>query len=239
MSVVRVGTSGYQYDHWRGVLYPEGVPKRRWFEIYAQHFDTVEINNTFYHLPGANVFDHWREQAPQGFLYALKFSRYGTHRRRLNDPQNLVTHFVEVAQRLHGLLGPILVQLPPRWDVNVARLEAFLDIVPHRYRWAVEVRDPRWLTDAVYATLRRHNAALCIHDHIKDHPRVITATWVYLRYHGGATDTGSYSNDQLSRETDFIQRCMADGHDVYAYFNNDQGGHAVRNALQLKAYVGR
>ncbi len=237
MSMIRIGTSGYQYDHWRGVLYPEHVPKRRWFEIYAQSFDSVEINNTFYRLPGANVFDHWREQAPKGFLYALKFSRYGTHRRRLNDPENSVTRFIEVAQRLHEGLGPILVQLPPRWDVNVARLDAFLSFVPRRYRWAVEVRDPRWLTDAVFATLARHGAALCIHDHIKDHPREITSDWVYLRYHGAATATGSYSRSQLAREADFMRDCLGRGHDVYAYFNNDQQGHAVRNALQLKKFM--
>lgn len=237
MSAIRIGTSGYQYDHWRGILYPEGLPKRRWFEIYAQTFDTVEINNTFYRLPGPNVFDRWRAEAPAGFLYALKFSRYGTHRRRLNDPQNSVTHFIEVAKRLNGVLGPILVQLPPRWDVNVERLEAFLAFAPRRYRWAVEVRDPRWLTDAVFATLARHGAALCIHDHIKDHPREITAKWVYLRYHGGATETGSYGDAQLAREAEFIQGCRSRGLDVYAYFNNDQHGHAVRNARQLRKYA--
>jgi uncharacterized protein YecE (DUF72 family) len=237
MSAIRIGTSGYQYDHWRGVLYPEGLPKRRWFETYAQTFDTVEINNTFYRLPGPQVFDHWHAQAPPGFLYALKFSRYGTHRRRLNDPQNSVTRFIDVAKRLRGLLGPILVQLPPRWDVNVERLDAFLAFAPRRYRWAVEVRDPRWLTEAVYATLKRHKAALCIHDHIKDHPREITTDWVYLRYHGGAEETGAYTDSQLSHEAAFIRSCQKRGLDVYAYFNNDLGGHAVRNALQLKKFV--
>ncbi|MCK9531631.1 MAG: DUF72 domain-containing protein [Gammaproteobacteria bacterium] len=234
MGEVRIGTSGYQYDHWRGILYPECLAKRHWFEAYTQRFDTVEINNTFYRLPDARVFERWREAAPPGFLYALKFSRYGSHRRRLLDPQNSVTHFIDVASRLEPVLGPILVQLPPRWDVNVERLDTFLAFAPRRYRWAVEVRDPRWLTHAVFATLARHGAALCIHDHIKDHPREITSNWVYLRYHGAATATGSYSRTRLAREADFIRDCLGRGRDVYAYFNNDQQGHAVRNALQLK-----
>lgn len=237
---LRIGTSGYQYDHWRGVLYPEDVPKKRWFEVYAQSFDTVEINNTFYNLPKPETFDHWREEAPKGFLYALKMSRFATHIKRLKDPEEPIGRFLDHAQRLGDQLGPILVQLPPRWKPEPERLDAFLEAAPREHRWAVEVRDERWLTGEVYGVLARHGAALVIHDMIADHPRELTADWCYLRYHGyGGKYEGSYSSQLLGAEAKRIRRMLDDGKDVYAYFNNDEGGHAVRNARDLRRYVER
>jgi uncharacterized protein YecE (DUF72 family) len=126
-----IGTSGYQYDDWRGRFYPEHLPKRQWFAHYAQHFDTVEINNTFYHLPGAGTFDEWRDAAPPGFRYALKYSRYGSHLKRLKEPEGHIGRFMAVAQRLGPLLGPILVQLPPHFNADAVRLDAFLRAAPH------------------------------------------------------------------------------------------------------------
>jgi uncharacterized protein YecE (DUF72 family) len=123
---IRIGTSGYQYDHWRDVFYPREIPKKRWFAHYAAHFDTVELNNTFYHLPQDKTFEAWREQAPPGFCYALKFSRYATHLKRLRDPHEPIRRFLDRARRLREFLGPILVQLPPRWNVDVDRLVGFL-----------------------------------------------------------------------------------------------------------------
>jgi uncharacterized protein YecE (DUF72 family) len=234
----RVGTSGYQYDHWAGVLYPEDVPKRQWFDHYTQHFDTVEINNTFYHLPKASTFDAWRHRAPEGFCYALKFSRYGTHLKHLKEAGQSVGLFLERAELLGPHLGPILVQLPPQWHVDRERLEAFLDAAPHARRWAVEFRHSSWLCEAVFALLRDHNAALCIHDMLADHPRVVTADWVYLRYHGaGEPYGGDYPYQALSAEAQRVERHLADGLDVFAYFNNDAEGYAVRNAKDLRRYV--
>jgi uncharacterized protein YecE (DUF72 family) len=235
---LRVGSSGYQYRHWRGAFYPAGLPARSWFAYYAARFDTVEINNTFYHLPEPAVFEAWRDEAPPGFCYALKYSRYGTHMKRLRDPEEHLGRFLEGAERLRGFLGPILVQLPPRWSADPGRLDAFLRVAPRQHRFAVELRDPSWLCAAVYDVLRRHRAALVIHDGIEDHPRLLTSDWTYLRFHGRHYG-GSYSPQALSGHARRIRRWLHDGHDVYAYFNNDRDGHAPRDAADLCRYLER
>jgi uncharacterized protein YecE (DUF72 family) len=137
-----VGTSGYQYDHWRDVFYPSDLPKKDWFTYYATHFDTVEINNTFYRLPSAETFAEWRGHAPRGFCYALKFSRYGSHLKCLIAPREPIRRFLARAAHLTDHLGPIFVQLPPRCGVNLDRLASFLHAAPRAYRWAIEFRDP-------------------------------------------------------------------------------------------------
>lgn len=233
---VRIGTSGYQYDHWRGVLYDRQLPRREWFTRYAERFDTVEINNTFYRLPAPAVFESWRQQAPDQFLYALKFSRYGSHLKRLREPEDTIGAFVERAERLGPHLGPILVQLPPRWCANPDRLDAFLAATPRRLRWAVEFRDARWLQDNVFEILRVHRAALCLHDLVENHPVEVTAKWVYLRFHGERYGR-SYSHQFLTARAAQIADWLERGLDVYAYFNNDLDGHAVRNALDLRRYL--
>jgi uncharacterized protein YecE (DUF72 family) len=233
---LRIGTSGYQYDHWKGVFYPEDLPKRSWFAYYAAHFDTVEINNTFYRLPQGHTFAAWRKQTPPGFCYALKFSRYASHFKRLKDPHEPIERFLERASRLQEFLGPILVQLPPRWNADVNRLADFLTVAPGTARWAVEFRDPRWLCEEIYTLLRRHNAALCIHDLIPDHPHDITADWVYLRFHG-VSHGGNYPPQVLTALAREIAQYLADGLDVFAYFNNDASGYAVRNAIALRRHL--
>jgi uncharacterized protein YecE (DUF72 family) len=233
---LRIGTSGYQYDHWRGLFYPREIPKQCWFAYYARHFDTVEINNTFYRLPQTWTVDAWRAQAPRDFCYALKFSRYGSHLKRLQDPHEPIQLFLDRARRLREHLGPILVQLPPHWKPEPERLAAFLQAAPGAYRWVIELRDRRWLCDEVYAILRRAAAALCIHDLIPEHPRYLTTDWVYLRFHGGS-DGGNYTPQALMAQARQIAQYLADGLDVFAYFNNDMYGHAVRNAADLKRYV--
>jgi uncharacterized protein YecE (DUF72 family) len=234
---LRIGTSGYQYRHWRGSFYPKGLPQRRWFEHYASRFDSVEINNTFYRLPSPEVFDGWREQAPPGFCYALKYSRYATHLKHLADPDEALERFLEGAERLRSRLGPILVQLPPHWRANPERLDAFLRAAPRRHRWAVELRDPSWLRGEVYDVLRSRGAALVIHDLIEDHPVELTCDFTYLRFHGQRYG-GSYSPQALSAQARRIRRWLRERRDVYAYFNNDRGGHAPRNAADLCRYLG-
>jgi uncharacterized protein YecE (DUF72 family) len=234
---LRVCTSGFQYDHWRDVFYPRDLRKRDWLKHYAAHFDTVEINNTFYGLPPESTFHRWREQAGSGFCYALKFSRYGTHRKRLIDPADTIGVFLERARHLEGHLGPILVQLPPRWRARPERLDAFLEAAPQDVRWAVELRDPSWLRDDVFAVLRARGAALCIHDLLPEHPLEVTADWLYLRYHGPFRCAGSYAPQALAAEGRWLREHLAAGRDVYAFFNNDAEGNAVRNALQLRECV--
>ena len=232
----RVGTSGFQYDHWRGIFYPSTLAKKNWFAFYANQFDTVEINNTFYRLPSAETFTSWRNQAPPRFCYVLKFSRYGSHLKRLKEPRATINKFLRNARRLRTTLGPILVQLPPKWDVDVERLRGFLNATSRSIRWAFEFRDQRWLSEDVYAILQRHNAALCIHDMIENHPRRLTANWTYLRFHGDHY-SGNYSSHSLKQQARWINQQLADGKDVFAYFNNDVQGHAVQNAADLKRYV--
>jgi uncharacterized protein YecE (DUF72 family) len=234
---IRIGTSGYQYAHWRGRFYPAKLPQREWLAFYAAHFDTVEINATFYRLPDASTFERWRDVAPEGFTYALKFSRYGSHLKHLREPEESIGQFLERAERLGERLGPILVQLPPRWRVDAQRLESFLANAPRRHRWAVEFRDPSWLRDDVLAILHDHGAALCIHDLIPDHPVRATADWVYVRFHGHVAGR-RYGARRLMLAVHVIERFLEEGRDVFAYFNNDFRGYAVRDALQLERLLG-
>jgi uncharacterized protein YecE (DUF72 family) len=230
---LRIGTSGYQYDHWSGCFYPADLPCRGWFAHYAGLFDTVEINSTFYRLPAPDTFEHWRVQAPTGFLYALKFSRYGSHLKHLKDAERTIGRFMAAAEHLGAHLGPILVQLPPRWHADAQRLDAFLARAPRQYRWVVEFRDPDWLRDEVFEVMKRYGAALCIHDLIPGHPEVLTTDWTYLRFHGGPKG-GAYSAVFLKARARQIRSLLEAGRDVYVYFNNDVAGHAVRDALTLK-----
>lgn len=230
---IHIGTSGYQYDHWKGDFYPEDIPKKDWFDHYAKHFDTVEINNSFYRMPAAKTFDKWRSAAPKDFFYAIKYSRYGTHRKKLKDPQDHIDYFMERADHLKSKLGPVLVQLPPNWHKNPERLEEFLKAAPKRHRWAVEMRHPDWLSEDIYEILRKYNSALVIHDMIPDHPREITADWVYLRFHG-KNYGGSYTNKQLNDVAARIKDHTKKNREVFVYFNNDAEGYAVKNALSLK-----
>lgn len=234
---LRIGTSGWQYGHWLGVFYPDDVPKKRWLEYYAERFDTVEVNNTFYNLPRAETFDSWRERAPDNFLYALKFNRYGSHIMHLKNPGATIGKFLERAERLRGHLGPILVQLPPQWKADAERLDDFLAAAPKRHDWAVEFRNESWLTDDVMNILKKHNAALCIHDNIENHPRIVTAGFVYLRFHHG-TLTSGYTKRALGGWAVQIEKYQADGMSVYAYFNNDVRGNAIKNAITLREMLG-
>lgn len=238
----RVGTSGYQYRHWRERFYPGKLPQARWFEYYARHFDTVEINNTFYHVPPAEVFARWRDATPAGFRYALKYSRFGSHMKHLKDPADHLAYFLERVEPLGPALGPILLQLPPRWRIDVARLDDFLAAAPRRHRWAVELREPSWLHEEVYAVLRARRAALCLHDLLPGLPRLLTTGWTYLRFHGpedGRKYARRYSPQALSATARRVRAWRADGIDVYAYFNNDHAAYAVENARMLRRYVER
>jgi uncharacterized protein YecE (DUF72 family) len=232
----RIGTSGYQYPHWKARFYPDDIPKKQWFGYFAQHFDTVEINNTFYNLPGAETFDQWHDHAPQGFLYVLKYSRYGSHIKKLKDPDQHVPNFLDVARKLKSHLGPILVQLPPGWSFDPERLETFLSALPKDQRWALEFRNRSWLCDQTFELLRQHDAALCIHDMVEDHPRELTASWTYLRFHGPGPG-GNYSHQALTAAADRVADYLNQQIDVYAYFNNDAEGYALDNAAKLKEYV--
>jgi uncharacterized protein YecE (DUF72 family) len=226
------------YRDWRGRFYPQRLPSRDWFAYYAERFDTVELNNTFYRLPTPATADQWGRQAPPGFVYALKLGAFGSHRMKLRDAASWLPNHVDRAKRLGAALGPTLVQLPPRWRRDAARLDEFLSIAPTEMRWAVEVRDQSWLHDDVLAVLERHRAALCIHDLLPRHPWVLTTDWTYVRFHGPrATDqkyVGRYGGRRLWRAADRLSAWLDDGVGVYAYFNNDYEAHAIADAAWLR-----
>lgn len=233
----RVGCSGWMYRHWRGIVYPAELGQRRWFEHYAGLFDTVEINNTFYRLPPPSTVEGWAAQAPPGFTYALKVGGFGSHRMKLRDAASWLPNHVDRAQRLGAALGPNLVQLPPRWRRNTERLDEFLSVAPRTMRWAVELRDASWLHDDVFDVLRRHGAALCLHDLLADHPWELTADWAYVRFHGPEALErkywGRYGEGRLGQVADRLGAWLQQGCDVYAYFNNDHQGAAVDDARWL------
>ncbi len=239
---MRVGCSGYVYRDWRGTVYPADVPTRSWFGWYTSMFDTVELNTTFYRLPSEAMVRAWAEQAPPGFLFAVKVGRFGTHRKKLRDPEFWMANHVERIRPLGAALGPNLLQLPPRWGVDAGRLDALLEVAPRDWRWAVEIRDPSWLRDDVYAVLAHHGAALCIHDLLPEHPWVRTAPdWTYVRFHGpdarNHAYVGRYTGRRLARPAVRLAAWRDDGCDIHAYFNNDYGGAAVHDARWLRDRV--
>ena len=238
---VHIGTSGWHYKHWLGgVFYPEGTRSSEMFDFYARHFDTVEINNSFYRLPAAQTFDNWRESSPPNFLYAVKGSRFITHMKKLKDPTSSSSKFFLAADRLGEKLGPILFQLPPRWKVNLERFEEFLRALPGEHNYVFEFRDESWLVREVYDLLRRYNAAFCIHDFADMKvPHEITADFTYIRFHGPTSMKyyGSYSDRELRTWANRIEKWRTNLDSVYAYFNNDPEGAAVRNALTLKRFL--
>jgi uncharacterized protein YecE (DUF72 family) len=207
------------------------------FAFYSQHFDTVEINNTFYQLPKPQTFDTWHEGSPSPFTFALKASRFITHMKKLKDPISSTAKFFSAADRLGEKLGPILFQLPPRWQLDLERLDTFLRHLPLKYQYVFEFRDESWLVSEVFELLRQHNVAFCIHDLAETKMRFeITAKFTYIRLHGpgNAKYAGSYSERQLVELARHIHSFQKRLGSIYVYFNNDIGGCAVKNALELK-----
>jgi len=237
----RVGCSGWQYRHWRGDFYPASLSQREWLEYYAQRFDTVEINNTFYRLPEASSFREWRRRVPRGFEYAVKASRFLTHMKKLKEPEEPIDRFFDRARHLGPALGPILFQLPPHWPVNVERLQTFLDALPRRRRYAIEFRDPTWYASEVLALLKAHRIALCLHDMTgSESSRLVTGAFVYVRFHGShglRKYSGTYSEEALNDWAEWLTGRLRTGLPIYAYFNNDAVGHAPRDAVRLREKI--
>jgi uncharacterized protein YecE (DUF72 family) len=238
-AMLRIGTSGWTYKHWKQDFYA-GVPARKWLEHYAARFDSVEINATFYGLPAASTFDQWRERVPESFLYAVKASRLITHNKKLNEPQDALAHFLDRARRLGSRLGPILYQLPPGWNVDADRLRSFTALLPEDLTHVFEFREQSWFSEPVRQLLEETGMAFCIHDmHDVECPHWVTSKTVYIRFHGPTEEkyTGSYSTAELDTWAVRLRQYLEDGRDVYAYFNNDIGGHAVRNAEELRDLI--
>ncbi len=233
---IRIGTSGWQYADWRGVLYPPKLPQRLWLEEYAGQFDTVELNNSFYRLPSHDAFVAWRRRLPDGFVVAVKGSRYLTHIRRLRDPAEPVSRLMAAASGLGDRLGPILLQLPPTLPADPPRLAECLRRFPAGTRVAVEPRHRSWWTDETRDVLSGHGAALCWVDRSgrPQTPLWRTASWGYLRLHEGrAQPWPGYGDRSLRSWADRVAAQFRPTDDVFVYFNNDQGGAAVRDARRF------
>ncbi|MCE5315418.1 MAG: DUF72 domain-containing protein [Armatimonadota bacterium] len=229
------GTSGWNYNDWRGRFYPENLPQSEWLEYYSRVFDTVEINNSFYRLPEISTFEKWRFQTPDNFTFAVKASRYLTHIKRLKDPEEPLERLLAHSSGLADKRGPVLYQFPPNWRMNLERLEAFLKILPRDVRHVFEFRDDSWHNDEVWSMLSRYSAAYCVMDApgLPQHMK-ITADFAYIRMHSGGEATHSnYTRGHLTSCAHHIEDFLARG-DTYIYFNNDYNAYAVENALSLR-----
>ncbi len=230
-----IGTSGWSYDDWTGLFYPSLLPASDRLAFYARHFQTVEINATFYRLPEPATVAHWNAATPAKFRFAAKASRFITHMKKLKDPEVSLSPFFRAIAGLAEKCGPILFQLPPHWRVNPDRLTDFLQALPAGCRYAFEFRDPSWYDGKVFAALADYAAALCIHD-LAGSPSPIetTADFIYLRLHGrDGPYRGKYGKAALRGWAERIARWNAQGRDVYCFFNNDEKAYAVADALAL------
>jgi uncharacterized protein YecE (DUF72 family) len=243
MVSVRIGTSGWSYDHWAGRFYPDSLPAKDRLAFYAGRLGSAEINSTFYRLPAAPVLRRWRDSVPGDFVFAVKASRYITHMKKLNDPAEALGRFLRRIAVLGDTLGPVLFQLPPNWRFDAGRLAAFLTKLrarPGKQRYAFEFRDRSWLNESCYRLLADHGAALCLY-HLAGFrsPRIITAGFTYVRLHGpGEAYRGRYDGRTLRGWARLIDRWRADGLDVYCYFDNDAAAHAPGDALRLRGMLG-
>jgi uncharacterized protein YecE (DUF72 family) len=228
---IRIGTSGFIYEHWRRRFYPPPARGSE-LELYARTFDTVELNVTFYRMPPSSTFRSWAARVPEGFLFAVKASRYLTHVRRLKEPRASVELLVERASELGSHLGPILIQLPPDLELDLVALEETLDAFPAGIRLAVEPRHASWFVEDVRAALTERNVALCVADRRGPiTPLWRTADWSYLRFHAGrAMPRSCYSSRELETWADRLEAGWGPAATGFVYFNNDGNGCALRDA---------
>lgn len=237
MSKVWIGTSGFYYDHWVGKCYPEGISKRDLLPFYAERFETVEINSTFYHLPRKSTIEHWLEVTPEEFRFTLKAYRGITHYKKLQDATSELLAFLHLVKPLKPKLGVLLFQLPPQLKRDLKLLESFLSELPSGYRCAFEFRNESWIDDELFILLEAHGAGFCINDFDKiQSPWEVTAPFAYVRMHGpDGRYRGRYDKKQIAALGKRLSEIAEQGHEVYCYFNNDEKGHAWENAQMLMA----
>ncbi|MFQ5862208.1 MAG: DUF72 domain-containing protein [Candidatus Brocadiales bacterium] len=241
-----VGTSGFMYSHWgNGVFYPKKLPQREWLEFYVEHFNTVELNVVFYRLPSEDAFRSWYRRTPKDFRFALKGSRFITHIKRLKGCSEPLKLYFKRARLLKEKLSVVLWQMPPRFKKDAPRLWDFVRALKDygSTRHAFEFRDATWFDGDVYEMLHKADMALCMADWPRYGVKIPeTASIIYLRRHGpegGRLYTGCYPKADLRRDAREIKRWLSAGKDVYIYFNNDERGWAVKNALDVKKSIER
>jgi uncharacterized protein YecE (DUF72 family) len=238
---VRIGCSGWQYKHWRERFYPKGLAQHRWFAFYAEHFDTVEINSSFYHLPKASTFEKWRDQAPPGFCYTIKANRFLTQAKKLLECEEPMERMMTATRHLGNRLGPMLYQLPPSLRFDLERLERFLELVPSDVTNVFEFRHKSWYVPATFELLDRRGISFCAHDmQSSTSERIAVGPIAYVRFHGGEGKYwGRYSDERLLAWSDWIVEQARSGRSVWCYFNNDIDAHAIHDAQTLKSMVGQ
>jgi len=231
---IRIGTSGWNYDHWKGIFYPEELSKGKWLEFYIKYFDTVELNASFYRLPTQKTFQNWYKRTPRGFIWSVKANKFITHTKRLKDVKEALNRFYNAISGLKEKCGPILFQLPPSLVFEKELLKDFCSMLDFSYRYTLEVRNSSWINDEVFEILKEHNIAFCISDTAGRFPyhEEITADFIYIRLHGSKILYASeYTEEEINL---WAQKIIDWGKDVYVYFDNDFNGYAVKNAKMLK-----
>jgi uncharacterized protein YecE (DUF72 family) len=234
-----IGTSGWHYDDWRGRFYPEKLPKAKWLEFYSGHFKTLELNNSFYHLPSEAAFNKWYSSSPPDFVFSVKVSRFITHIKRLKDSEEPIENFMSRARLLKEKLGPLLYQLPPGLHRDDARLDSFLEKLPRDLKHVFEFRHESWFEEEVFNILRRYHVGLCVFDMPKlKSPLLATADFVYIRFHGReGLYSSRYSDEEMADWAEKIRGMGDKLEEVYIYFNNDVSGYALENARTMRDYI--
>jgi uncharacterized protein YecE (DUF72 family) len=234
-----IGTSGWHYPHWRGVFYPEKLPSRDWLDFYARHFDSVEINSSFYRLPTEQAVARWQRVTPDDFHFAAKGSRFISHMKKLSNINDSLVIFIDRLSGLGHKLGPVLFQTPPSWRKDMSRLAAFLSLLPRGREWVFEFRHSSWHCEETYRLLHDHQAAFCIYDLAGfTSPAMITTDFAYLRLHGpAAAYCGRYGEERLAPWVEWLAK-QSKLRQVYAYFDNDQAAYAAEDARLFRQLAG-
>ncbi len=235
--MIRIGTSGWNYKHWKNIFYPEGTPQRKWLEYYSKKLDTVEVNATFYRLPSKSTFEGWRNRTPDGFIWSVKAPREITHIKRLKDIDKPLKEFLGRAEALGNKLGPILFQLPPGLKLDMALAMDFFEQIKDIRFPVIEARNRSWFNDNLFDALKSYNVALCISHSSGRFPftESITSDFIYIRLHGpGKLYASSYNDDELQM---WATKITEWNKPTFVYFNNDFNGYAIKNAFKLKELI--
>lgn len=235
---IHIGCSGWQYDHWKGLFYPEEFPKKEWLDHYKKHFNTVEVNASFYHLPAKSTFDKWKKEAGKNFLFTVKGSRFVTHIKKLNEPVESVKKFYDHAVFLGNKMGAVLWQLPPGLHANEDKLENFCKALDNNFKNVIEFRHSSWFDEKYYKILKKHKVGICIVSAYGIPEEFLTTSPVaYVRFHGLQSNwyKYNYSDKELKEYSKKIIKL--NGKEIYIYFNNDFEAHAIHNALKLKGIL--
>ena len=237
---IYIGTSGYSYTHWKNIFYPPSLASNLWLSFYARHFNSVELNVTFYRLPKKETFASWAKKTPSDFRFVLKGSRFITHIKRLKDPEKPLALFFSTAKSLEKKISAVLWQLPPTFKADPGRLDNFLNSLKayKKYRFIFEFRHSSWFNENIYTILKKHNACFCFADPSpKENTYPITSDTVYLRFHGEQLYTSNYPLSQLKKWADLSRQWLKKAKFFYAFFNNDSCGYAIKNALKFKELI--